>query len=185
MAALPWWPRAQKAPTSNFRPVLLPLQICTRAQSAWGPPAEIAPQGGGMGGRPCHAHGEALLSGLYTNELLLRLLARDDPSVYSFDHYADRGVLATEHGESLRTALRSFELLLLREVGDLLPALHMQTLTLQRPGAPGIRPGPEGGLAPGQQPMTACRGPAVEHNCKPRCMMPPFTILLRQRRGDR
>jgi DNA repair protein RecO (recombination protein O) len=38
-------------------------------------------------------------------------------------------VLATEHGEVLEPLLRSFELLLLREVG-LLPALDVQTLTL-------------------------------------------------------
>ena len=37
-------------------------------------------------------------------------------------------VLASEHGEALEPVLRSFELLLLREIG-LLPALDAQTLT--------------------------------------------------------
>ena len=75
-------------------------------------------------------HGDALFSGLYLNELLMRLLARDDAHSLLFDHYAAVvRVLATEHGEVLEPLLRSFELLLLREVG-LLPALDVQTLTL-------------------------------------------------------
>ena len=75
-------------------------------------------------------YGLFLLSGLYLNELLMRLLARDDAHSLLFDHYAAVvRVLATEHGEVLEPLLRSFELLLLREVG-LLPALDVQTLTL-------------------------------------------------------
>jgi DNA repair protein RecO (recombination protein O) len=74
--------------------------------------------------------GDALLSGYYLNELVLRLLARDDPHPRLFDVYASAvEVLASEHGEALEPALRAFELLLLREIG-LLPALDMQTFTL-------------------------------------------------------
>jgi DNA repair protein RecO (recombination protein O) len=74
--------------------------------------------------------GDALLSGYYLNELLLRLLARDDPHPQLFDTYAAAvSVLASEHGEAFEPALRAFELLLLREIG-LLPVLDMQTLTL-------------------------------------------------------
>ena len=72
----------------------------------------------------------SLLSGYYLNELLLRLLARDDPHQKLFDAYAAAvQVLASEHGEALQPALRAFELLLLREIG-LLPLLDAQTLTL-------------------------------------------------------
>ena len=75
--------------------------------------------------------GEALMSGLYLNELLLTLLARDDPHTGLFDVYAQVvQVVACEHGEALQSALRAFELLLLREIG-LLPVLDSQTLTLQ------------------------------------------------------
>jgi DNA repair protein RecO (recombination protein O) len=78
--------------------------------------------------------GEALLSGYYLNELLLRLLARDDAHEALFDGYAVAvQVLAGDHGgaqaATQAAALRAFELLLLREVG-LLPALDAETLTL-------------------------------------------------------
>jgi DNA repair protein RecO (recombination protein O) len=74
--------------------------------------------------------GDALLSGLYLNELLLRLLAREDTHAALFDVYAGVvRVLASEHGDALEPVLRAFELLLLREVG-LLPALDLETATL-------------------------------------------------------
>jgi DNA repair protein RecO (recombination protein O) len=58
------------------------------------------------------------------------LLAREDPHPHLFDLYAKVvHVLASEHDEALETALRCFELLLLRDIG-FLPALDMQTLTL-------------------------------------------------------
>lgn len=73
--------------------------------------------------------GDALLSGYYLNELLLRLLARDDAHPALFDAYASAvQVLASEHGEALQPAL-AFELLVLREIG-LLPTLDAQTATL-------------------------------------------------------
>jgi DNA repair protein RecO (recombination protein O) len=91
--------------------------------------------------------GENLLSGYYLNELVLRLLARDDPHSGLFDAYACAvQVLASEHGEALEPALRAFELVLLREIG-LLPVLDVQTLTLV-PVAAQARYSlvPEGGL---------------------------------------
>ena len=55
-------------------------------------------------------------------------------------------IIASEHGEVLQAALRTYELLLLREVG-FLPQLDVQTLTL-RPLEPATRYVlvPEGGL---------------------------------------
>lgn len=74
--------------------------------------------------------GDALLSGYYLNELLMRLMARDDAHPALFDAYSSAvQVLASEHGDALEPALRAFELLLLREVG-LLPSLDHETLTL-------------------------------------------------------
>jgi DNA repair protein RecO (recombination protein O) len=120
--------KGAKKPSSNFRPVLLPLQPL---RVSFGGDAEIRTLKGAewVGGQVMPT-GDALLSGYYLNELLLRLLARDDPHPQLFDAYAGAvTVLASEHGEALEPALRAFELLLLREIG-LLPSLDLETLTL-------------------------------------------------------
>ena len=120
--------KGAKKPASQFRPILLPLQPL---QLVFGGDAEIRTLKAAewMGGHVMPG-GDALLSGYYLNELLLRLLARDDPHPQLFDTYAQTvQILASEHGEALQPALRAFELLLLREIG-LLPVLNQQTLTL-------------------------------------------------------
>ncbi len=91
--------------------------------------------------------GDALMAGYYLNELLIRLLARDDPHAALFDAYAQAVlVLAGEARAAMEPALRAFELVLLRETGHL-PPLDAQTLTLS-PLAAGERYAlvPEGGL---------------------------------------
>jgi DNA repair protein RecO (recombination protein O) len=120
--------KGAKRPSSNFRPVLLPLQPL---HLAFGGDAEIRTlKGAEWGGGQVMPTGDALLSGYYLNELLLRLLARDDPHPQLFDAYtAAVGMLASEHAEAREPALRAFELVLLREIG-LLPSLDLQTLTL-------------------------------------------------------
>ena len=137
--------KGAKKPSSNFRPVLLPLQPL---QLTFTGDAEIrtlkAAQWMGPHVMPT---GDALMSGYYLNELLLKLLARDDPHPQLFDVYAQVvQIVASEHGEVLQAALRSFELLLLREIG-LLPVLNLQTMTL-RPldGQRAYVLVPEGGL---------------------------------------
>lgn len=137
--------KGAKKPSSNFRPVLLPLQPL---HVAFGGDAEIRTLKGAewLGGQVMPT-GDALLSGYYLNELLLRLLARDDPHPVLFDAYAATvRVLASDDPHTRQPALRAFELLLLREIG-LLPALDMQTATLA-PLQPGERYSlrPEGGL---------------------------------------
>jgi DNA repair protein RecO (recombination protein O) len=58
----------------------------------------------------------ALLCGFYLNELLVKLLARDDPHPVLFDHYvAAMNQLA--HDEPAPIVLRKFELALLKETG--------------------------------------------------------------------
>jgi DNA repair protein RecO (recombination protein O) len=117
-----------KRPSSSFRPILLPLQPL---HLAFGGEAEIRSLKAAewMGGHVMPT-GEALMSGYYLNELLLALLARDDPHPRLFDFYASAvEVIASKHGEVLQSALRAFELLLLREIG-LLPLLDVQTMTL-------------------------------------------------------
>jgi DNA repair protein RecO (recombination protein O) len=153
--------KGAKRPSSNFRPVLLPLQPL---RIAFGGDAEIRTlKGAEWTGGQAMPSGSALLSGYHLNELLLRLLARDDPHPQLFDAYAGAvTVIGSQHGEAIEPALRAFELILLREIG-LLPALNAQTLTLapmeteeryglvpeagliaigdqdQRPGLPGAR----------------------------------------------
>ncbi|WP_416547961.1 DNA repair protein RecO [Limnohabitans sp. DCL3] len=121
--------KGAKRPTSSFRPVLLPLQplslgfggegdIRTLKSAEW------------VGGHVMPT-GEALLSGYYINELLMRLTARDDPHPDLFEVYAATvRLLASGDPDALQWALRGFELLLLKEMG-LLPALNLQTLTLK------------------------------------------------------
>ncbi|WP_460140955.1 DNA repair protein RecO [Pseudomonas sp. S2_E01] len=61
-------------------------------------------------------HGEALFSGLYLNELLIRLLPAEDPHPAVFDHYAAT-LLALAEGRPLEPLLRSFEWRLLDDLG--------------------------------------------------------------------
>jgi len=120
--------KGAKRPTSSFRPVLMPLQPL---HIAYGGDAEIRTLKSAewMGGHVMPT-GDALLSGYYLNELLLTLLARDDPHPQLFDIYTRVvQILASAHEEVLQAALRTWELLLLREIG-LLPQLDRQTMTL-------------------------------------------------------
>lgn len=67
--------------------------------------------------------GESLMCGFYLNELLLRLLPREDPHESLFDYYsATLKILAS--GECLATTLRRFELKLLQELGYAIPLHH-------------------------------------------------------------
>ncbi|MES2942725.1 MAG: DNA repair protein RecO [Pseudomonadota bacterium] len=120
--------RGAKKPSSSFRPILLPLQPL---HVAFGGDAEVRSlksaewQGGHV-----MPTGDALLSGYYLNELLMRLLARDDPHPVLFDAYAATvQLLANQSIDTLQVALRAFELRLLRDIG-LLPGLDAQTATL-------------------------------------------------------
>lgn len=67
--------------------------------------------------------GEALMCGFYLNELLLRLLPREDPHEALFDYYG--ATLKTlSAGHDLATTLRRFELKLLQELGYAIPLTH-------------------------------------------------------------
>ena len=120
--------RGAKRPSSSFRPILLPMQPL---HIAFGGDAEIRNlksaewQGGHV-----MPTGDALLSGYYLNELLMRLLARDDPHPALFDAYAATvQLLASQVTDTLQVALRAFELRLLQGIG-LLPRLDVETATL-------------------------------------------------------
>ena len=129
-----------KKPTSSFRPVLLALQPLRLSFSmgADGASDIHTLKGAEWVGGHVMPVGGSLLSGLYLNELLMRLLAREDPFAHLFDIYAGVvRVLASDHGDVLEPVLRAFELILLRELG-LLPSLAVQTMSLMplAPAAP-------------------------------------------------
>ena len=82
--------------------------------------------------------GAALFSGFYLNELLMKLTARHDPHPLLFDAYAQTlPVLAERDDARVETALRAFEMVLLKELG-VLPELSLQTQT-QAPVQPDAR----------------------------------------------
>lgn len=67
-------------------------------------------------GRSFHLTGNALLTGMYVNELLYRLLGRFDPVPGIFSSY--RGLLEVLAGsDAANAALRKFELVVLAELG--------------------------------------------------------------------
>jgi DNA repair protein RecO (recombination protein O) len=66
--------------------------------------------------------GEALMCGFYMNELLLRLLPREDAHENLFEYYAN-ALQTLANSADLATTLRRFELKLLQELGYAVPLL--------------------------------------------------------------
>ena len=106
--------RAARSPRSPLRGVLLAFQplalswfgkgeVRTQARAEW------------IGGHP-RLQGEALLCGFYLNELLLRLLPREDPHDALLGRYREALQQLASPGDSA-PALRSFERALLKELG--------------------------------------------------------------------
>ncbi|RMX08878.1 DNA repair protein RecO [Corticibacter populi] len=123
--------KGAKKPTSNFRAVLLPLQAVRVDYSfVENEGAEICSiRAIERSSGPAMPSGDALLAGLYLNELLMRMLVRAEPQAAIFDAFAATvRVLASDPGPILEALLRSFELVLLRQLG-MLPDLSVQTLS--------------------------------------------------------
>jgi len=68
--------------------------------------------------------GEALMCGFYLNELLLRLLPREDPHEALFDEYAQTLISLSVTGNDSANILRRFELRLLQSLGYAVPLTH-------------------------------------------------------------
>jgi DNA repair protein RecO (recombination protein O) len=96
-------------------------------------------------------HGDALFSGLYLNELLMRLLPAEAPHPALFEHYT-LTLQALAAGRPLEPLLRSFEWRLLDELG-LRFSLNMTSTTSRSPPtvspARGCRPGAGRAVAAG------------------------------------
>lgn len=139
--------KGAKKPSSNFRPILLPLQPLSLS---WGGDAEVRTlKGAEWQGGHVMPVGGLLWAGLYVNELLLKLTARDDAHPKLFDVYAAcTHVLAQGRDDLAELALRAFELALLRDIG-LLSILEHQTQWNGRPDADiALKMTPEAGLQP-------------------------------------
>jgi DNA repair protein RecO (recombination protein O) len=106
--------RAARSPRSPLRGVLLAFQPLTLSWFGKGEVRTLA-RAEWIGGHP-RLQGEALLCGFYLNELLLRLLPREDPHDALLGRYRDALQQLASRGDSA-TALRSFERALLRELG--------------------------------------------------------------------
>lgn len=162
--------KGAKRPYSQLRAVLLPFQriqvsLSKPAKSADGSGAEVVTLRGAewVGGSTLPA-GAALFSGYYLNELLLKLLARQDPHPALFDAYAQTlpELHASEDAQS-QAALRAFELRLLREIG-LLPDLSLSTLTQAPLQADRLyQLSPESGVVNGGSDAPSFNGAALVH----------------------
>jgi DNA repair protein RecO (recombination protein O) len=110
--------RGARRPRSALRGVLLafhPLRL------GWSGSAELATLvtaewGGGLQPAFRPLAGRALMCGFYLNELILRLLPREDPHEALFDAYGD-ALARLSAGDALPAVLRSFEKRLLAELG--------------------------------------------------------------------
>ena len=139
--------KGAKRPYSQLRSVLLPFQ---RIHVALGRvPKHVLSGVEGAGSSDEHVRevqnlrsaewaggaamltGAALFSGFYLNELLMKLTARHDPNAALFDVYAQTlPALAAPDETQVQSALRAFEIALLKQIG-LLPDLSLVTLTLE------------------------------------------------------
>ncbi|MEN9544992.1 MAG: repair protein RecO [Pseudomonadota bacterium] len=125
--------KGAKRPYSQLRPVLIPFQRLLvqlgRAPADESNEVHLLRAAERAGGPPMPG-GAALFAGFYLNELLLKLLARQDPHVALFDGYADAvASLQGADDAGVQLTLRAFELTLLRELG-VLPELNLVTLTV-------------------------------------------------------
>lgn len=124
--------KGAKRPTSQLRPVLLPLQriAVTLGRTPGDDSREVHTlRSAEWGGGPPMPGGDAIFRGFYLNELLLKLLARQDPVPRLFDAYAQTlPAIAGADASVAAAGLRAFELVLLRETG-VLPELDRLTTT--------------------------------------------------------
>jgi DNA repair protein RecO (recombination protein O) len=123
--------KGAKRPFSQLRAALLPfqrLQISLGRVPGGDDTREVQTlRAAEWAGGHAMLTGPALFSGFYLNELLMKLLARHDPHAALFDAYASTiAGLAQGNEAGTQSALRAFEIVLLKEIG-LLPDLATET----------------------------------------------------------
>ena len=113
--------KGSRGAKSKLRGILrpfLPLQLSWFIRSDLG-----TLTGAEMNGAPLSLSGEALLSGYYVNELILKLLHRHDPQPEIFAAYS-RTIERLAEGNEVAAYLRQFEIKLLRILGYALNLDH-------------------------------------------------------------
>jgi DNA repair protein RecO (recombination protein O) len=123
--------KGAKRPSSQLRSVLLPFQCIA---VAFGSKQAAEDQvwllrHAEWGGGPAWPGGAALVPALYVNELMIRLLPRQDPMPVLWAAYADLLPVLTSP-DTLQAGLRAFELMVLRQMGHL-PDLAIHSATAQ------------------------------------------------------
>jgi DNA repair protein RecO (recombination protein O) len=110
--------RGARRPRSAMRGMLLSFQPLQLAWSGSGELATLirADWGGALQPPAGKLSGRGLMCAFYVNELVLRLLPREDPHEALFDYYAAT-IANLSAGESLSAVLRAFEKRLLAELG--------------------------------------------------------------------
>jgi DNA repair protein RecO (recombination protein O) len=106
--------RGARRPKSTLRGLLLPFQPLSLSWSGRGELRTLIRAE--WRGPYSPLKGQALICGFYLNELLLKLLARDDPHEALFAVYEDTLASLARDGEQA-AVLRRFEMCLLRELG--------------------------------------------------------------------
>lgn len=126
--------KGARRPYSTLRSVLMAFQPLLMGWTGKSPLKTLI-QAEWQGGQPLLT-GRALLCGYYLNELLLRLVAREDAHPGLFDAYAQALLQLMQGQQGLSGVLRRFELMLLHEIGygpildrtvdgrELVPDLH-------------------------------------------------------------
>lgn len=106
--------KGARRPTSALRPVLASFQPLSLSWSGAGEVKTLVRAEWAAALRVYT--GPAMMSAWYMNELLLRLLAREDPHPLLYDAY-DQALTDLASGARAAGALRRFEWMLLRETG--------------------------------------------------------------------
>lgn len=124
--------RGARRPKSPFRGLLNPFQPLRLSWSGRGELGSLRHVE--LAGVSAVPSGKLLMAGFYVNELLMKLLQRNDPHPGLFAHYASLiGRMAEQ--AAVEQGLRRFELELLRELGYELNLSH--DATSQLPLSPG------------------------------------------------
>lgn len=113
--------RGARRPRSELRGVLQAFQPLALSWSGAGELKTLV-RAEWRGGLPL-VTGSALLCGFYLNELLLKLLPREDPHPRLFDDY-EAALRRLASGEAQAPVLRGFEVRLLAEMGYAMPLTH-------------------------------------------------------------
>ena len=145
--------KGARRPRSSLRGLLLAFQPLLLS---WSGKAELRTlaRAEWQGGQP-PLTGLALICSFYLNELLLKLLARDDPHERLYDYY-QASLTALAQGRELPAVLRRFELRLLAELG------YGLLLEREPEGGAAVTPGQAYAYAPERGPVLVPDGGAPE-----------------------